>query len=80
MSSRLRFRRPLGLLFLCISLLLLIVPPAESQDDGGGDSEPPHVEAPPREWATLDATVEVQDSLTTDLGRQTILRRPPTRG
>lgn len=70
MYSSIRFCRPLGLLFLCLSLLLVIVPSAASQDDG---AEPPHIEAPPREWATLDVTAQVKDSLTDDIGRETVI-------
>jgi hypothetical protein len=38
MSSRFRFRRSLGLLFLCVSLLLILAPPAGSQDDAPVDA------------------------------------------
>ena len=67
--------RSLGLLFLCLSLLLLVAPPVASQDGdaGGGGVEPPYVEPQPREWATLDITVNTRDSLSDEVGRQSAI-------
>ncbi|HEY1409915.1 MAG TPA: hypothetical protein VF434_13310, partial [Promineifilum sp.] len=61
--------------FVLLVAILTITPGAASQvdDTGGSETEPPPVEAPPREWATLDVTVAVQDNLTDDLGLESQL-------
>lgn len=69
--ARVRRSRLLGLLFLCFVLVFILAAPAASQDDD--TAEEPFAEAPPREWATLDATAEAQDSLTDGIGRETVI-------
>lgn len=69
--ARVRRSRPLGLLFLCLVFVLVLAAPAASQDDD--TAEEPFAEAPPREWATLDVTVDAGDSLSADMGQQATL-------
>lgn len=63
--------RSLILLSLIMFLVFALAPSASSQASEG--EEPPSVEAPPREWATLDASIGPQDSLVADLGQKTAM-------
>ena len=62
-----------SLILLCLFLVLVIsqVPSASSQ--ASEDQEPTPVEAPPREWATLDVTIEAPDSLAAGMGQKAVV-------
>jgi hypothetical protein len=52
-------------------LVISQVPSASSQ--ANEDQEPTPVEAPPREWATLDVTIEAPDSLAAGMGQKAVV-------
>jgi len=68
-------RRMSGSVLFCLVFLFLLPLSVASQDEGlpGDEEEPAHVEAPPREWATLDVVAIPPADIAADLGQKTSL-------
>jgi hypothetical protein len=67
--------RRFTLVLFSLAFLFLLPLSVASQDDSlpGDEEEPPHVPAPPREWATLDITFTPPADLAAPIGEKVVM-------